>query len=415
MAEAVAHISRALDLLARLPEDAERHRREFKLQLAQAGALAQMRGWASPQMGEAYSRACELLRIVKGIPDLEQISALHGLFMLHQNRAELDAADETVGQLRRITKRRQASAGLALAHRASAQILLFRGEFKRAHAQFDLVLTLYDPAIHEAPIFAGTVNVRVSSLCFTAWIRLFQGHFGDALARSREALDKAQELANPYSLAFALYTNCLFNQVAGDWRTVQERSALLMSRAAEYGYPHLLAAGTIFQGWVAFAGGQTETGITHMHQGLAAKRSGGAEFMVPYYLGLLADAYRQVGRAPDALPLLTDALDRVERTGERWFEAELHRLNAEVLIAVGPPQEALRRSEASLYHALTVARAQSAKLWELRASTSLARLLRDQGRHAEARDLLAPINGWFTEGFDTPDLREATALLDTLP
>jgi len=146
-----------------------------------------------------------------------------------------------------------------------------------------------------------------------------------------------------------------------------------------------------------------------MHQGLAAKRAGGAEIKVPYYLGLLADAYSQIGRVTDALPLLADALDRVEHTGERWFEAELRRLKGEVLMALAPPQ-----SETSLREALAVAHAQGAKLWELRASTSLARLWRDQGKRTEAYDLLGPIFGWFTEDFDTPDLNEAKALLDLL-
>jgi predicted ATPase len=251
-------------------------------------------------------------------------------------------------------------------------------------------------------------------LSFTAWIRLFQGYFAEALARSREALDRARDLVNPYNLAFSLHVNCLFNQVAGDWHTVQERSALLVSLAAEQGFPHLVATGTFFQGWAAFASGETEAGITRMHQGLAAKRAGGAEIKVPYYLGVLADAYRQVGRATDALPLLTDALDRVEQTGERWFEAELHRLNAEVLIALGSLQDSAIEAEALLHRSLAVARAQGAHLWELRASMSLAQLLRDQGRREEARDLLAPICAWFSESLDAPNVKTAGALLDAL-
>jgi len=414
MAEAVAHFAKALGLLASLPESAERHREEFRLQLARAQALVQSRGWASPEMAEACSRACELSREVEEIPKLELFSALHGLWLFHHNRAELDAAQEASGELLRLAERPQATAALASAHRASGTVALFRGEFDRALADFALALVHYDPAIHAIPTFIGDNNVRLSVPSFTAWMRLFQGRFGEALARSREALDTARDLANPYTSAFSLHVNCLFNQVSRDWRTVQERSALLVSLAAEHGFPHLLATGTFFEGWAAFASGETEAGVTRMHQGLAAKRAGGAEIKVPYYLGVLADAYMQTGRAAEALLLLTDALARVERTGERWFEAELHRLMAEMLIALGPTQDAIIDAEARLRQALAVARMQGARLWELRASVSLARLLRDQGRRREARDLLAPIYTWFAEEFDMLDVKVAKALLEEL-
>jgi predicted ATPase len=146
-----------------------------------------------------------------------------------------------------------------------------------------------------------------------------------------------------------------------------------------------------------------------MHRGLAAKQATGAQLKVPYYLGLIAG---QADRAADALPLLAEALARVERTGERWFEAELYRLRGEVLRRLCDDQPA--DAEASLLQSWEIARAQQAKAWELRAATSLARLWRDRGKRAEARELLAPIYGWFTEGFETPDLKEAKALLDEL-
>jgi predicted ATPase len=160
------------------------------------------------------------------------------------------------------------------------------------------------------------------------------------------------------------------------------------------------------------AGEAMDRAIAEMQRGLAAKRATGAELKVPYYLGLLAHAHRQADRAAEALPLLAEAVARVERTGERWFEAEVHRLRAEALLAASPDRRSA--AEALLRQALIVAEQQGAKLWELRAATSLARLWRDQGKRLDAHNLLAPIYGWFTAGFDTPDLKNAKALLEQL-
>jgi predicted ATPase/class 3 adenylate cyclase len=409
VAEAAVHFAKALDLLASLPVSTERYRQELRLQLARAGALFQARGWAAPQMGEAYSRAYELSRVVEDVPELEVIWARYGLWLYRVNRAELVVARQISEDILGRAKERQATGALAVAYRALGATSMFQAEFDHALAHFGLVLANYDPATHESPAFFGTTNLRVTALCFTAWVRLFQGHFADARATIREALEKARDLSHSYGLAFALLGNCLFNQVCHNWETVREQSASLRSLAAEHGFPDLLAAGTFFEGWAAFASGQTEAGVELMHRGLVATRVGGAEIIVPYYLGLLADTYSRIGRVTDALPLLADALERVEHTGERWFEAELRRLRGEALLALAPPQ-----SEASFREALAVADAHGARLWQLHAAASLAKLWRDQGRRSEARDLLAPIYGWFTEGLDTAVLKEAKALLDEL-
>ena len=159
-------------------------------------------------------------------------------------------------------------------------------------------------------------------------------------------------------------------------------------------------------------GGAAETGIAELRQGLAANEAMGIQLHTPSFLGLLAGLYIGIGNSGEALRLLDEALARVDRLEERWFEADLHRLKGEALLALSPERAA--EAEACYHQALAVARDQGARLWELRAATSLARLWRDQGRRAEARDLLAPVYGWFTEGFDTADLKDAKALLDEL-
>jgi predicted ATPase len=212
-------------------------------------------------------------------------------------------------------------------------------------------------------------------------------------------------------LAFALHISCIFHQLCGDGAILKERAEELVALASEQEFPHFVGSGTCFRGWAVLAmGGSIEEAISRMRWGLATKRATGAEIKVPYYLGLLAEAHRRANRLADGISLLNEALELVERTDERWYEAELYRLMAEALITKSDRRDA----ERWLRRALRTAQKQDARLWEVRAATSLARLWRDQGKRTEARDLLAPIYGSFTEGFDTRDLKEAAALVAEL-
>ena len=180
--------------------------------------------------------------------------------------------------------------------------------------------------------------------------------------------------------------------------------------ATEQGFPLWRALGTIFRGWIEVRNGDVTEGMSLLHSGLTAYRATGAELAMAYYTALLAGACEIVGQVEEGLTLLDEALQVAVRTGERWFLAELNRQRGQLLLGQGDPKAA----EKHYRKALTIARKQEAKLWELRAATSLARLWRDQDRRTEARDLLAQVYGWFTEGFDTPDLKEAKSLLDEL-
>jgi len=184
----------------------------------------------------------------------------------------------------------------------------------------------------------------------------------------------------------------------------------LVAVTAEWGLPHWRAQGTIGRGWVKVQNGDVAEGISLLHSGSAAYRATGAEIWMPHHLTLLARAYEIAGQFEESLTLLDKALQIVARTGERWFAAELNRHEGQLLLREGQPEAA----EALYRKALSIAQEQEAKLWELRAAVSLARLRRDRGKRKEARDMLAPIYGWFTEGFDTADLKEAKALLEEL-
>jgi len=196
----------------------------------------------------------------------------------------------------------------------------------------------------------------------------------------------------------------------GDDAVLSEWTDELVALTNEQGFPLWGALGTIFRGWVKVQQGDVEEGISLLRSGSAAYRATGAELYAPYHIALLAAACGVAGQVEEALRLLDDALQMVQRTGENWFAAELNRRKGQLLLRQGNAEAA-----AELYRkALNIAREQEAKLWELRAAVSLARLLRDHSRRSEARDLLAPVNGWFTEGFDTPDLKDAKALLEAL-
>jgi predicted ATPase len=213
-------------------------------------------------------------------------------------------------------------------------------------------------------------------------------------------------------LAFTMHQQNVVDQLRGNRRTVEERTTGLMELTRDQGFAHWHATATFLHGWSLAIDGALAAGLDEMRRGLAAKQATGAQLKVPYYLGLMAGVLGGADNGSEALSLLDEALTRVNRTGERWFEAELHRRKGEVVLCLNKADRA--EAERCFRKATTVAQAQGAKLWELRAATSLARLWAEQGKRTQARDLLAPVYGWFTEGFDTADLKEAKALLEEL-
>jgi predicted ATPase len=206
---------------------------------------------------------------------------------------------------------------------------------------------------------------------------------------------------------------CFLAQLCRDDRTARDQAEALAALATEQKFPHFVAAATALRGWAIVEAGEVEAGLAQLRQGVAAWRAtGAARNWEPYLLGLQAEGQRRVGQVPEALALAKEALAKTERTGGGWFEPELHRLYGEALLRTEQPN--MREAEACFHRALSVAREQSAKWWELRAARSLARLWTHQGQRQRAYDLLAPAYGWFTEGFETQDLKDARALLDEL-
>jgi predicted ATPase len=408
MAEAVVHFGKALRSLADLPKSPQRRSRELALQLALAGTLTATKGWASREAGEAYAHARDLCFELAEGPQL--VATLNGLRLVLANRAEFAAARRIVEELLAVAQAGDDPDAKLLAEYGFGLSLLFRAEFTGALQHFRAAIPVDDRPSPRSLTFAH-VDLRVAPRGFMAWTLLLLGSADQALAESQQSLALARKASHPYALGMALHLSCIFHQLRGDGTMLAERSDELVALATEQGFPHFVGSGTCFRGWATIAlGGSISDAIGKIRDGLATKRATGAEIKVPYYLGLLAEANRRIDRTTEGLNLLREALELAERTDERWYEAELYRLRGEVLVAKSDSDGA----ELWFSRSLSKAQAQNAKLWELRASCSLAHLRSDQGKRAEARELLTPVYSWFTEGFDTPDLQEAKALLEEL-
>jgi class 3 adenylate cyclase/predicted ATPase len=405
--EAVAHLTRGLEVLRTLPEGLARARHELDMQIALGQALQVTKGNSVPEVGHAYARARELCQQVGDTPQL--FVALPGLTEFYRARGELEAARELGEQLLALTQSQHDPGRLAYAYSVLGRVLLFLGEFVPARAHLDRGLAIPEgPQDRSLPsIFDGAA--RVIALGTTSWVLWLLGYPDQALTRSHAMLTHAHELQHAFSLARALNNVMTLHKLRGEAKATQEWAEAALAIHTEQGFGQNLGAAIFTRGWALAAQGRHEEGIAQMCQGLATRRAEGAGTTLAEYSGRLGEAYGRIGQAEKGLHLLAEALAVVDK-GDRWYEAELRRIKGELLLrqdVADTPQ-----AESCFQQALAVARRQQAKAYELRAAVSLSRLWQQQDKHAEARELLAPIYGWFTEGFDTPDLQEAKALLE---
>jgi predicted ATPase len=370
--------------------------------------LSAAKGQAAPETGQAYARARELWQQLSSPPQYLHIP--YGQSVYHAYRGELDLAMRLDEDLLRISREREDSGGLVLGHFSSGRNLMLAGGFISSRSHLEDALALYDPISHHSLVHQAGSHSRVVSQGWLGIVLFCLGYPDQALTRGSAAIAEARGLAHPPSLAASLALGAGLLWLVGDNTALDRRSDELAAVATEQGFPFWRAQGAIYRGWAKVKNGDVAEGISLLRSGSAAFRATGAEQWMPQNIALLARACGIAGQIDEAVTLLDDALQIVERTGERWFAAELNRRKGQLLLRQGQSEAA----EELYCRALSIAVEQEAKLWELRAAVSLARLRRDQGLRAEARDLLAPIYGWFTEGFDTPDLKEAKALLDQL-
>jgi class 3 adenylate cyclase/predicted ATPase len=409
-ADGIASLSASIDLLQRVPDSPERIQREVLLQLAVGPALIAVRGYGAPEVQAAYTRARELCERLGDPPEL--FPATFGLWLMYFVRGELRTAYELAEQLLRRAQSAHDPAQLTHGHAALGNILYFMGEFLSAKERLENAIILYDPERPLALRNAGFDHV-VFCLSYAAWTLWQLGYPDQALSRGNEALALAQRLSHPYSLAIAgFYFFGVLRQIRREAGAAQENAESGIALAAEHGLTDILAYATILRGWAMAKQGRNEEGIVLIQEGLAGTRAKGLETGRPYWLGLLAEACGETGRLDDGLNALTEALAAADAHEDRHYEAEIHRLKGELLLKRNNSNTS--EAQSCFERAIEIARHQSAKSLELRATISIARLLNKQGKRDEARAMLSEIYGWFTEGFDTADLKDAKALLEEL-
>jgi DNA-binding winged helix-turn-helix (wHTH) protein/predicted ATPase len=408
MPEAAAQFQRGLDQLALLPDIPERKQNELEFSCALGAVLNVVRGSAAPETGQAYARARELWEQL-GSP-VEFVEVPCGLSRYHAHRGELDRAQSVAEDLLHLSRRRNDSAGLVMGHYSSGRNLMWVGSFASSRSHLETVLALYDPNSHQSLVRQTGIHPQLAAQAALGIVLFCLGFPDQALAQSNKAIAEARRLPHPPTLAMGLGMGALLLLIIGDDVGLEQRVEGLVAIATDQGFPFYRATGAIFGGWVKAKNADVTEGLSLLRAGSSAYSATGAAGWMPFYVALLAGVCEIAGQIEEAAARLDQASQLVERTGERWFAAELDRQKGRLLLRQGHPDTA----EELYRKALSIAREQEAKLWELRAAASLARLWRDQGRRAAARDLLAPVYGWFTEGFATPDLKAAKMLLDEL-
>ena len=410
-AEAVRHLTAALERLATLPESHERSQQELGVQMTLGMALRVTQGSGAPEVERLYTRARALCEQV-GEPQ-QLFRVLWGLWVVQNARGAYPTMRALGEQLLSLAQRLNDADLLLEAHHALWTSLFTGGELAAARAHQEQGLRLYDP--HRHRVHAALYSGHDPGVCCryragpTLWLLGFPDQ---AVASSQAALALAQQLAHPLSLAIALYWAAILHHLRREAPLTQARAEALTTIGTDQEFAVLAAQARSLVGWALAASRHGEEGIRQIRQGLAASHATGGARDRPYHLALLAEVSAQGGQTAAGLAVLAESLATLPTSGVRWWEAELYRLRGELVLqhAVAQPEE----GEACFQHALTIARRQQAKSLELRAAMSLSRLWQQQGKCTEAYALLAPIYGWFTEGFDTADLQEAKALLEAL-
>ncbi|SUS05938.1 SAM domain (Sterile alpha motif) [uncultured Defluviicoccus sp.] len=408
MAEATAQLKKGLELLTSLPDSASRQRRELELQIGLGRVLIGTRGFAAAEVGETYARARALCKQLSRPPQI--VPVLYGQWVHHLLKGPLRVARELAADMLQLGEDTSNAAVTGVGHRLTGATCFQLGEFLASRAHLEEALAEYDPADRPFYMSLFPQDARVALLFYLSYDLFCLGHLNQARLRSEEAVDEARKLGHAFSLAQALNLSCTLDWPTRSSEELQARVDTLIAVSEEHGFPYFRARGTIWRGWALAESGQAAEGIAVLRAGVVEYQATGAVQYVPFFLTLLADAEGKAQQLEGGLGHLEEAERLVSETGDRWAEAELHRVRGELLRSNDDDTAA----EHCFHDAIGIAQKQSAKLWELRAATSLARLWCDRGKRDAARNLLGPIYGWFTDGFDTSVLKEAEALLTEL-
>ena len=413
----MAQLTRALAQIAALPATSALRREQIKLQVALITPLIHVKGYAAPETRAAEERARLLIERAEALGEppedpLLLFSVLYGFWVANLVAFDGDAVSELATQFLTVAKKQGATGLRMVGHRLRGMSLLCTGAMVESRVEFDQAISLYDPAEHLPLATRFGQDVRAAALTFRSWALWLLGYCDAALADTEHALKDAREIGQAATLMYALVHAPFTYLQCGSYAKAKSVADEVVALADEKGSLAWRGLGMTFQGWLFSLTGKAPDAVRMIASGLAAWRSTGSTVWAPLCSANLATAYSQLAQIDDAWRCIGEAITAVETTKQGLFEAEVHRVAGEIALASSEPDTA--KAEAYFNHALAVARQQQAKSWELRAAMSLARLWRSQGKPQQGRELLAPVHGWFTEGFDTRDLKEAKALLDEL-
>jgi DNA-binding winged helix-turn-helix (wHTH) protein/predicted ATPase len=421
--EAADHATRALDSLRMLSDSRERTQQTLALQVTLGSALTATQGYAAPEVARTYARAWELCTQMG--ETLQLLPVLLGIGRFYTVRGEFKTARDVGTRLLTMAETTRDPALLLAAHNALGIVSLYSGEFETALDHLERGPEQND-SDERAPTLAPAYRLVppvVTCAIHAAWTLWILGYPDRAAARAREALALARSLDHPFGLSYACHLAAAVHHWRREHQTVQELEEEALALDTEHGFGLLLTVGVVQRGWLLAERGQSEKGLAQIQEGLAMHREIGAEVLVPAFMALVAEVHEKLGRPAEGLSALTEALTVAQQSGQHYWEAEVLRLTGVLTLqtkasprrAAGP-RGARVASDAESYflRAIEVARRQRAKSFELRAATNLSRRWADKGNVREALVLLSGVYGWFTEGFDTADLREAKSLLEEL-
>ena len=417
LVEAATQITHALNQIAVLPATPELRSQQIKLQVALITPLIHIKGYAAPETKAAIEQARLFIQRAEALGEAPEdplllFSVLYAFWAANIVAFKGDVVRELAAQFLVLAEKQGTTAPLLIAHRVMGMSLLYTGDIAEARPHLEQAIALYDPAEHRPLAMRFGQDARVHALSYLSWALWFLGYPEAALAAWHRALSDARAIGQAATLMTTLALTTFSLIFCGDYETANAQSDELISLTDEKGGLYWKPVGMINQGWLLALTGKASNAVDLITSGITAYRSTGSTNFMPLRLSHLAKAYAEIGQFDEAWRSVGEAMATMETTKERWFEAEVNRIAGE--IALKSPEPDAAKSQAYFEQAVAVARQQQAKSWELRAAMSLARLWRDEGKPQQARELLAPVYGWFTEGFDTLGLKEAKALLEEL-
>ena len=407
--EAIGHLTKGLELIKTLPDTTERTELELALQVALGSPLRMTKGFAAPELEKIYARSQELCEQIGQTP--QQFSVLRGLCGFYLARAELIKAHELANQYMDQTQSLKDDTSIQIESKYLMGATSFCiGKLDLSRENTEQGIALYNPQKHSSPASLYAQDPGVGCIFWLSWALWHLGYPDQALSRSLDALKLAQKLSHPFSLALAYNLVASIHQQRREGEAALEPSEKSISLSLEGEFGFMLPMGNILHGWSNVLQEKEEEGIKEIHQGIDSMRKIGVELYLTCWLGMLAKAYMKTGMKEEALTVLGEAQDMVNKNGELFYEAELYRIKGELVLTLSKDNQ--DEAETSFRKAIEISKHQNAKSLELRAVMSLSQLYSKLGREEDAQQMLEEIYSWFTEGFDTPDLKEVKELLD---